>query len=55
MTDVAVARPPKAAGPFSTVERMIAWRYLRSRRKEAFISVIAAITDTNAFLRRERR
>jgi lipoprotein-releasing system permease protein len=45
-----VARPPKAAGPFSTVERMIAWRYLRSRRKEAFISVIAAISFVGIML-----
>jgi lipoprotein-releasing system permease protein len=30
--------------PFSTFERMVAWRYLRSRRKEAFISVIAGFS-----------
>ena len=30
--------------PFSTYERMLAWRYLRSRRKEAFISVIAGFS-----------
>ncbi len=29
---------------FSTFERMVAWRYLRSRRKEAFISVIAGFS-----------
>src|SRR5262245_294243 len=50
MSEAAVARPPKAAGPFSTVERMIAWRYLRSRRKEAFISVIAAISFVGIML-----
>ena len=33
-----------AAGPFSAFERMVAWRYLRSRRKEAFISVIAGFS-----------
>ena len=44
MSEAAHSRPPKGAGPFSTFERMIAWRYLRSRRKEAFISVIAAIS-----------
>src|SRR4029079_3074288 len=44
MSEAAVSRPPKGAGPFSTFERMIAWRYLRSRRKEAVISVIAAIS-----------
>ncbi|MFB2552292.1 lipoprotein-releasing ABC transporter permease subunit [Ensifer soli] len=30
--------------PFSTFERMVAWRYLRSRRKEAFISIIAGFS-----------
>jgi lipoprotein-releasing system permease protein len=29
------------AGPFSSFERMMAFRYLRARRKEAFVSVIA--------------
>src|SRR5262250_3897654 len=29
---------------FSPLERMIAWRYLRPRRKEGFISVIAAFS-----------
>ncbi len=33
--------PPK---PFSAFERMIAWRYLRARRKESFISVIAGFS-----------
>jgi len=32
------------AGPFSAFERMVAWRYLRSRRKETVISVIASIS-----------
>ena len=32
------------AGPFSGFERMVAWRYLRSRRKEAVISVIASMS-----------
>jgi lipoprotein-releasing system permease protein len=31
----------RAAGPFSPFERMMAMRYLRARRKEAFVSVIA--------------
>lgn len=51
MTSTAsVAKPaPKAqsrpgAGPFSGFERMVAWRYLRSRRKETVISVIASIS-----------
>lgn len=33
-----------AAGAFSAFERMIAWRYLRSRRREGFVSVIAGIS-----------
>lgn len=34
----------RSAGPFSGFERMVAWRYLRSRRKEAYISVIAGFS-----------
>ena len=34
----------EAPRPFSAYERMLAWRYLRSRRKEAFISVIAGFS-----------
>jgi lipoprotein-releasing system permease protein len=33
-----------ASRPFSIFERMVAWRYLRARRKEAFISVIAGFS-----------
>ncbi|MGO4621591.1 lipoprotein-releasing system transmembrane subunit LolC, partial [Ensifer sp. 2TAB8] len=41
----AAARPEKSSSrPFSAFERMVAWRYLRSRRKEAFISVIAGFS-----------
>ena len=29
---------------FGAVERMIAWRYLRARRQEGFISVIAGFS-----------
>ncbi|SOE08465.1 lipoprotein-releasing system permease protein [Hoeflea halophila] len=46
MTDadtIDVSAPPSAR-PFSAFERMVAWRYLRSRRKEAFISVIAGFS-----------
>ncbi len=32
------------AKPFGAFERMVAWRYLRSRRKETVISVIASIS-----------
>ena len=35
---------PKAGRAFSVFERMVAWRYLRSRRREAFISVIAGFS-----------
>ncbi|OJU50020.1 MAG: multidrug ABC transporter substrate-binding protein [Mesorhizobium sp. 61-13] len=38
------AKRPDGAGPFSGFERMVAWRYLRSRRKETVISVIASIS-----------
>jgi lipoprotein-releasing system permease protein len=44
----ATAKPAKSqeagAGPFSGFERMVAWRYPRSRRKETVISVIASIS-----------
>jgi lipoprotein-releasing system permease protein len=43
MSEAAVARSA-GAGPFSVFERMVAWRYLRSRRKETVISVIASIS-----------
>ncbi|MGC4406820.1 lipoprotein-releasing ABC transporter permease subunit [Rhizobium rosettiformans] len=33
-----------SARAFSCFERMVAWRYLRARRKEAFISVIAGFS-----------
>ncbi|MCE1235826.1 MAG: lipoprotein-releasing ABC transporter permease subunit [Hyphomicrobiales bacterium] len=35
---------PTGTAPFAGFEWMIAWRYLRSRRREAFISVIAAFS-----------
>lgn len=35
---------PSGAGPFSAFERMVALRYLRSRRKETIVSVIALIS-----------
>ncbi len=46
-TEVAAApggAAPKGAGPFSHFERLVAWRYLRSRRKETVVSVIAIIS-----------
>lgn len=44
--------PNKApsSGPFSAYERMIAWRYLRARRRETFISVIAGFSFTGIML-----
>jgi lipoprotein-releasing system permease protein len=43
---IASATPARqaGAGPFSAFERLVAWRYLRSRRKETVISVIASIS-----------
>jgi len=49
MGDAAV-RPAGGAGPFSVFERMVAWRYLRSRRKETVISVIASISFAGIML-----
>lgn len=37
-------RKDGAAGPFSAFERMIAWRYLRPRRKEAAVSIVTVIS-----------
>jgi lipoprotein-releasing system permease protein len=44
------AAKPAGAGPFSAFERMVAWRYLRSRRKETVISVIASISFVGIML-----
>ena len=45
----AAQKAPKS-GPFSAYERMIAWRYLRARRRETFISVIAGFSFTGIML-----
>lgn len=51
MSDTAAPHNPIAsAGRFSPFERMVAWRYLRSRRKEAFISVIAGFSFVGIML-----
>ncbi len=47
---VATAARTGGAGPFSAFERMVAWRYLRSRRKETVISVIAGISFVGIML-----
>ncbi len=49
MSQTAAAKPA-GAGPFSGFERMVAWRYLRSRRKETVISVIASISFVGIML-----
>lgn len=46
----ASARPLDGAGPFSAFERMVAWRYLRAKRKETVISVIASISFVGIML-----
>ncbi|MBV2142832.1 lipoprotein-releasing ABC transporter permease subunit [Falsochrobactrum sp. TDYN1] len=47
--DMASGKAP-SSGPFSAFERMIAWRYLRARRRETFISVIAGFSFTGIML-----
>jgi lipoprotein-releasing system permease protein len=49
-TDKATRPRPAGAGPFSTFERLVAWRYLRARRREAVISVIAIISFVGIML-----
>jgi lipoprotein-releasing system permease protein len=44
MTDVAGVKPTKPAGPFSAWEIELALRYLRARRKEGGIALIAIIS-----------
>ena len=46
----AAAEEARGAGPFSPFERMVAWRYLRSRRKDTVISVISLISFTGIML-----
>lgn len=42
-TDTA-KRPTPGAGPFSAFERIVAWRYLRAKRKEGVTSMVAIIS-----------
>ncbi len=44
------AKPGEGGGPFSYFERLVAWRYLRSRRKETAVSVIASISFVGIML-----
>jgi lipoprotein-releasing system permease protein len=46
----AAAKPLRGAGPFSAFERMVAWRYLRSKRKDTVISVISLISFVGIML-----
>ena len=46
----AASRKLAGAGPFSVFERMVAWRYLRSRRKDTVISVISLISFVGIML-----
>ena len=48
--DVATAKKASSARPFSSFERIVAFRYLRPRRKEAFISVIAGFSFAGIML-----
>ena len=48
--EAAVNDLPAPARPFSAFERLVAWRYLRARRKEAFISVIAGFSFVGIML-----
>ncbi|AJD40837.1 lipoprotein-releasing system transmembrane protein LolC [Rhizobium gallicum bv. gallicum R602sp] len=56
MADAAVDQRGSKSGlgpavrPFSAFERLVAWRYLRARRKEAFISVIAGFSFVGIML-----
>lgn len=43
-TDAGATIPDKDPGPFARFEWLVALRYLRSRRKDAFVSVISALT-----------
>jgi lipoprotein-releasing system permease protein len=44
LTDTSAAAPTRGNRPFSRFEWMVAGRYLRARRRDSFISVIAALT-----------
>lgn len=50
VVETATAGGVPVARPFSAFERVVAWRYLRARRKEAFISVIAGFSFVGIML-----
>jgi lipoprotein-releasing system permease protein len=45
-----IARRPAGAAPFSAFERMVAWRYLRAKRKEGVTSMVAVISFVGIML-----
>jgi len=47
---VGATRPAADPGPFSRFEFLVAWRYLRARRRDRFVSVIAGLTLTGIAL-----
>ncbi len=50
MTTTMASRAPQGTAPFSPFEWMLAGRYLRARRKEGFISVIAGFSFVGIML-----
>ena len=50
MSQTTTTDVPSGARPFSVFERMVAWRYLRSRRKDTIISVISLISFAGIML-----
>jgi lipoprotein-releasing system permease protein len=50
LTDISPATAPSPPKPFAGFERMLAFRYLRPRRKEGFISVIAGFSFAGILL-----
>jgi lipoprotein-releasing system permease protein len=50
MAEATEISEPTGTGPFSAFEWMIAWRYLRSRRRETFISIIAGFSFAGIML-----
>ncbi|WP_228259693.1 lipoprotein-releasing ABC transporter permease subunit [Siculibacillus lacustris] len=50
MNGAAELNEPTGTSPFAAFEWMIAWRYLRSRRRETFISIIAGFSFAGIML-----
>lgn len=45
-----MSQPDTDPGPFSRFEFLVAWRYLRAKRRDRFVSVIASLTLTGIAL-----